>query len=278
MKVMKNSFGRLHLFEFHDKYWCPQIFRNMMQEILLYLEKKWDSYELSYPLVKKVCQLVGTNQIIELCAGGFDGTLQKKLEELNFPNKLTLTDLFPNISAWKKIAHDNNNVHYIENSIDAINFSEELFGVKIIYTGFHHFKPSLARQFLQNIINKKDSICSFEMTVPSFMGIFGTLMSPLATLVWRPKCTRSSKKRFFWTYIVPVFLVLQLFDGLVSIMRTYRPKHAYKLINNLRNSNSYIWHVGFLSNSVIDKEESLIVPKKPINSSIIYLLGYPKTC
>jgi hypothetical protein len=68
--------------------------------------------------------------------------------------------------------------------------------------------------------------------------------------------------RLFWTYVIPIVPFVVLFDGVVSCLRTYRPRELREIIGKLTGSE-YEWKVG----EYLGMQNSM---------SITYLIGYPR--
>jgi hypothetical protein len=49
--------------------------------------------------------------------------------------------------------------------------------------------------------------------------------------------------RLFWTYLIPIVPFVVWFDGVVSCLRTYRPRELWEIVGKL-TGNEYVWQVG----------------------------------
>jgi len=142
--------------------------------------------------------------------------------------------------------------------VDAMNVPPELKGFRTMFTSFHHFSPDEARAILQNAVDAGEGVGIFEITrrAPTTIGLI--LAWDIMLLVCTPWIRPFRWPRFVWTYLVPIIPLVLLFDGVVSCLRTYRPKELREMVDKLTASD-YVWEIG----------ENL-TGKAPIT----YLIGY----
>ena len=60
---------RLHLFEVMDQSWFPEVFRNLMTELLVAAGDRAGFDELMMPLLKRLLERTHASQIVDLCSG-----------------------------------------------------------------------------------------------------------------------------------------------------------------------------------------------------------------
>ena len=255
--------GRIHLFEFEDLKWFPTFLRNYGTDFLQFLSNKTKMYKSIIPIIKKGLEKSGTNQIIDLGSGGGGGLIWLNSElKKDIPDmKITLTDYYPNISAFKFTKKQAENFEYIEKSVDARNVPAELTGLRTQFLSLHHFRPDDAKQILQNAITSNSSIAIFEAQERSIKSILAMLFSPISVLFTTPFIQPFNLGRIFFTYLIPIVPLFVLWDGVVSSLRTYSVKEMNELVSKLDGTENYNWEIG--------KEKS-----GP--SVIIYLLGTKK--
>src|SRR5215831_8747904 len=97
---------RLHLFEFEDLPWFPNVIRVGGTDYLRYLLIVTEVYKPCIKLLNDVLKEIGETKIVDLCSGG-GGYIEQVCRELEMisPEKIaiTLTDKFPNIDAYKHL-------------------------------------------------------------------------------------------------------------------------------------------------------------------------------
>ena len=234
--------NRIHLFEFEDQKWFPSFLRNYGTDFLQFLSNKSKMFKLVIPILEKALVKSNTNQIIDLGSGGLlwiNSELKKKIPNL----KITLTDYYPNISAFKFTKVQSDNFEYIKESIDARNVPLELKGFRTQFLSFHHFKQSEAKLILQNAIASNVPIAIFEAQERSLKSILGMIFSPLTVLFVTPFIKPFEIGRIVFTYLIPIVPLFVLWDEIVSCLRTYSIKEIKELIEDTENYDYYDWEI-----------------------------------
>lgn len=254
---------RVHLFEWEDLKWFPDFLRNYGTDFLQYISHKTKMYKNITPILNKAIKDSNTNQIIDLGSGGGGGLLwiNKELQEKQSDLKITLTDYYPNISAFEHIKKNTPNVNYVKTAVDARNVPKELKGLRTQFLSFHHFKPEDAKKILQNAVDTGNSIAVFEAQERSLTSILTLLFIPIPVLLSTPFIRPLSIGRFIFTYLIPIVPLFILWDGIVSSFRTYSIKEMKELVSQLNNSSDYNWKIGRI---------------KSFPRSLLYLIGTKK--
>jgi hypothetical protein len=255
---------RRQLFEFDELGWYPTLFRDAITDALRFFSTRLNIYGPAIPLLKGVMEGLGCREIVDLGSGG-SGPIQliqgRLKDKENYPVKVTLTDLFPNIEAFKKAgAESRGSIDHIETPVDATDVPEYLTGFRTMFASFHHFKPEKARMILQDAWRKRVGIGVFEFTNRSPAMFVVMLFSPILILLVTPFIRPISWKKLFWTYLVPLIPLTGLWDGIVSYLRTYSPGELEELVKELE-SDDYVWEIGQVHGIGLHK--------------ITYLFGYP---
>lgn len=237
--------GRIHLFEFEDQKWFPSFLRNYITDFLQFLSNKTKMYKPIIPIIEKGLRKSNTNQIIDLGSGGGGGLVWLNSElKKNIPDlKILLTDLYPNIPAFKLTKRKADNFEYIENPVDARKVPAELNGLRTQFLSLHHFRKNDAIQILQNAIDNNNSIAIFEAQERSIPSILAMMFSPISVLLTTPFIRPFKPGRIIFTYLIPVVPILVLWDGIVSSLRTYSIKEMNCLIENLKGTENYDWEI-----------------------------------
>lgn len=256
---------RLHLFEFEDQSWFPKIFRDLTTDYLRHSAARSEGnlYEHILPVLKKGLAKSHTEQIVDLASGG-GGALISLNDQLkkNYPGlKVLLTDLYPNLDAFRRIRQSSSNIDYISSSVDAANVPSHLKGLRTQFLSFHHFKPRDARRILQNALDSGCAIMIVEDQDRSLSSFLCELYAPVGLLLTAPVIKPFKLSRLIFTYLLPIIPLTLLWDGIVSCLRTYSLKEMDTLINRLDNKDAFHWESGRV---------------KPGMRPLIYLLGTPK--
>ena len=259
---------RIHLFEFTDLPWYPQIFRRIQTDYLQFVATLGAGHKNLIPLFKKAMQQAGTTEIVDLCSGGTGPwrRLQEQFKQAGLFVSIKLTDKYPNpeaVQKWAEAARQG--IEYLAEPVDAMKVPPHLKGMRTLFEGFHHFKPEQAKSILQDAVEKKVAIGIFEASLKPPLGLLLLLLAPLMTLVSyllvTPFITPRTLPRFFWTYLVPIVPLVTCWDGVISLLRVYSLQDLKELTDPLQ-CKDYIWETGQASTGT-----PLFV--------FTYLLGYP---
>lgn len=259
---------RIHLFEFTDQPWYPQVFRHIQTDYLQFVTTRGAGHQNLVPLFEKALQQAGTRKIVDLCSGGTGPWVQlrEQLEQAGLRVKVKLTDKYPSPEAMQKWSRaSQEGIEYLPQAVDAMNVPIHLKGMRTMFEGFHHFKPRQARLILQDAYDQGVAIGIFEASLKPPQGPVIFILSPLMTLLGylfaTPFIKPHSWSRFLWTYLLPIVPLATCWDGLVSFLRVYSQSELKELIEPLERED-YRWEIGQASTGT-----PLFV--------FTYLLGYP---
>jgi len=256
--------GRIHLFEFEDQSWFPDAIRRGITDYLQYAANRIDLYKSLLPVIRKGISKSRDGRIIDLCSGGGGGILSIycHLKEENSQLFITLTDKYPNLAAFNAIADKTSgHVDYVAEPVDAVQVPDHLKGMRTMLVAFHHFRPAQARGILENAAASGAVIGVFEATERSVINLIAMLFTPLVVMIAMPFVRPFSLRRIALTYLIPAIPLCTLWDGLVSVLRTYSIPEMEALTRSI-TVTGYHWETG------------RIIGRKGPN--IIYLLGYPE--
>lgn len=254
---------RIHAFEFGDFTWFPKKFRDYSTDYLQYASDTLDIYECIIPIIKKGIESSGNHTVVDTGSGGgggfvkIAGRLKKSFPDL----KIILSDYYPNLDAFKKTkAKQPDTFEYVESSVNAMDVPPDLKGFRTQFLSMHHFKPTDAKAILQNAIDHNQAIGIFEAHQRDTGNIVRMLFSPLAVLLMTPFIKPFKFDRIIFTYLIPVLPLVALWDGVISVLRTYTVTELKQMIIELRNHQRFNWEVDIA---------------KGKRNEILYLLGIP---
>lgn len=254
---------RIHLFEFEDQPWFPKIIRDYMTDFLQFAAKVFDIYKGITDIIVRGVKASGENQIIDMGAGGGGGWIKLAVQvQREIPDiKITLTDFYPNVEAFEKMKANNKAIDFLSTPVDARAVDPKLRGLRTQFISLHHFRPADAQKILQNAVDAKSPIAIFEAQERSIPNFISMIIAPINVLVMTPFIRPFKLGRIIFTYLIPIVPLITLWDGLVSVLRTYSPKELNGLISQLENGDSFDWEIERVKSG----------PAK-----ILYLLGTPK--
>jgi hypothetical protein len=263
---------RVQFIELHEQPWLPSSLRDEITDALQFALNISKAYAPIAALLQDVLDSTESSSVVDMCSGGggpwleLSRQLQSQKLRGDAPglriSHIWLTDKYPNLRALENAGAASENMTYYPSPVDAMKVPSELKGFRTMFTSFHHFSPEEARAILQNAIDAGEGIGIFEITrrAPLTVGLmFPWALMPLACTPWiRP----FRWSRLLWTYVIPIIPMVFLFDGVVSCLRTYRPRELREIVDKLTTSE-YQWEIG--------EHSSRRVP-------VTYLIGYPRAC
>jgi hypothetical protein len=255
---------RLHLFEWEDQPWFPAFLRTPMTSYLA------ASYGITpFPQcwadhLSKLMSREVMNDIIDLGSGS-GGPVERVVHELRkhgFSTRVTLTDLYPNVSGFEAGVSQASSIRYWPEPVNASRVPATFSGIRTMFASFHHFPPNVARGILRDAFEQRRPICIFEATSRTPAAIVSTLLIPVLVLALTPWVRPLSWVQILFTYLVPILPLLIFWDGLVSQIRTYSAPELEDFTRDIQ-SPSYRWEIGLIE-----------IPRMPVG--VPYLIGCPK--
>lgn len=241
--------SRLHLFEWEDQSWFPEVFRNFITDHLVFHMRRL--YVPIIPMLSDKMRQTGYANIVDLCSGGggpLPAIAPKLAAELDVKVDVTLTDLFPNLEAFKRAqAESNGLINFRSESISALECPAELTGFRTIFTALHHFQPPEFKRILTDAASKGVPIGVFEFTERNLLNATITpIAALLSSFLITPFLGGMTLGRFTFTYIIPLAPVFFIWDGFVSSLRTYSPKELDDITREI-DYPAYKWESGKIS-------------------------------
>ena len=238
---------RLHLFEFGDQPWFPQVLRDAetayiatSYRLLPVLPRRWAER------ITTVLQTGEPSEILDLCSGS-GGAMPLIIDELvkrGYDARARLTDLYPNP---KSASHPR--IAWLAEPVDATRVSAKLAGARTMFSAFHHFRPDAARTILKDAFDHRRAICIFE-SGPGFKLGPGMLLVaamvvlvPVNVLALMPFARPFRWAYLLFTYLLPLMPLIVLWDAIVSNLRIYSPEHMKELTEDVQ-SPGYAWEIG----------------------------------
>lgn len=257
---------RVQLFELHEQPWFPLSLRDEITDALQFGLNSLRAYAPIAPLLQSALRSTRTFSVIDMCSGG-GGPWSNLARSLHGDGGASfcvlLTDKYPNLAAFENIkAASGNRIDFRSDPVDASKIPADLKGFRTMFSSFHHFAPEEARAVLQNAVDAGQGVGVFEITRRSPSTIFLMPLWALMPFVFTPWIRPFRWSRLFWTYVVPIIPLVLLFDGVVSCLRTYRPKEICEIVATLRVAG-YEWQIG---------DDACGRAGMPVT----YLIGYPQ--
>jgi hypothetical protein len=256
---------RIHAFEFGDLRWFPKNLRNYATDFLQFGANTFDMYRPVIPILKKGIESAGNNTIVDIASGGGGGLLRiaGHLKKENPSLKIILSDFYPNIEAFQRTwAKAPETFEFIKEPVDAMSVPSSLKGLRTQFLSFHHFKPEQAKAILQHSIDHQQPIAIFEGQQRNTKSMIRMLLSPLSVLLTTPFIRPFKIDRIIFTYLIPVLPLFILWDGVISVLRTYTIEELNLMILQLNGHYQFTWEVGIARGTPVDVGYLLGLPRK----------------
>lgn len=256
---------RWHLFELEDQTWFPHAVRQGMMDVLRCMITGLGIYRPIVPLLLKALQQQQQTHLVDLCAGAGGGILQvwQALEtQSDQAFSITLTDKFPNIDAYQFLtAQSMGAISFEAAPVDATAVPPHLTGFRTVFSAFHHFKPAMAQAILADAVQQNQGIGIFEGAGKKWYELLLVwLVLPWVIFCITPFIRPFKWSRLFFTYLFPLIPLGTIWDGTVSILRLYTPRHLQQMVSAV-NAPHYTWQVGRA--------------KHWSGTGVLYLIGFP---
>ena len=201
---------------------------------------------MSFPLFARF--LEGQRSVLDLASGSgrhIDQFLDWcNREGVECRTDFQLSDIHPSDAhAEKAVKHGERNLEYLAYSVDATSIPRQhRGGVRSMFQAFHHLRPHQARQCLADAVEYSDGVFIFEpqlrTTAALLSNILGIPFGILAGFFGRP----FPLLRLFFSTLVPIIPVLFVFDGVMSVLRSYSANEVSGLIESLPD-NDFEWQI-----------------------------------
>jgi len=241
--------------EIMDAEWCPAVLRRFQQDSL---HGGWKiTFDGPLPplggsdfvdLLTTAYSKSHSTQILELASGGggpspiLAAMMEKKLRTTD-PNaqvRVRMSDLFPNVEGWERIAKNNTRISFVKEPVDALKvpkkYSEGSF--RLIVGAFHHFPPELAQDLISDAVRAKTGIAIVD-------GTSSLLVSFLLPIngVFHHFLQLYSDFSVLNLFLFPVFLAAHIHDGFVSSLRMYGRIEMEEMCKKADPKGEFEWSI-----------------------------------
>lgn len=227
----------MRLFEFGDMKWTPDWYHLYMRRYLVFYYRLFRYFRLWTPAISRFFESTGARSYLECCSGSgkvLELVISDLPEALLDGKSFILSDLnlLPEFVGQVNSIPDSK-IRYYELPVDATRIPENLNYPRIFINSFHHFSPDDARQIIQSSIQSGQGLLILEYVRHSVLGYLSMLTGSSLILATLPFVVmpRHLPLMALFTYILPVFPLMFLWDGIVSCMRTYSPVEITRIIS-----------------------------------------------
>ena len=197
--------------------------------------------------------LANKKEVLEVCSGGggpIDTILTSAKKEKNgLLPIITLSDLNPDFHAFQKIQNKHpDHIKYINTPVDATETDGLNAELISLCSSFHHLPPALAKKVLNNAYKNSNGIFIREVLSRNPLNALSSLFNLLPLMLAPFFAGRISFFKILISTIIPIIPLMIIFDGIVSVFRTYTTDEIFQLMPNEMQKN---WHWVEGSNNVL---------------------------
>lgn len=216
---------RLRLFEFEDQVWFPKVLRDYQTGYIGFLAGRANLYE-EVPLM---LENMGARNVVDIASGAGTPAITATESLRQRGGSLILSDKFPNALTIASIAHCAN-VKYLSTPLDALSDPFPAGDTYTFFNAFHHFTDDEQLAILHKAKANGASIVVFEPLERNLLTLLKVLASTtLGPLLLSPVIRPFTWSRMLFTYLIPVGIIVTLWDGMVSVMRSFSERDCYRL-------------------------------------------------
>jgi hypothetical protein len=202
-----------------------------------------------------------TQQFVDLCSGNGGPWLHLAREieqETGQSVSVVLTDRFPSHEARRRSVLVGG-LRYLDDPLDARCVPGHLQGVRTLFNGLHHFRPEDAKSVLRDAVANEQPIAVFEVLQRNMLTLVQAFLLPISVFVLTPLVRPLTWWRLLLTYVIPIAPLVLLWDGVVSVLRCYRPEELRAMADDC-DGTPYHWEAGSYWHRT---------------APVTYMIGYP---
>jgi hypothetical protein len=252
---------RLQLFEILDQPWCPPAVRHGATDYLEAITSRGNVYRSIQAEFFRAIMNCGAERVIDLCSGGGGPWLSPEWRAAlvkHAPLTVLLTDKFPSDVLSARLGGDPS-LSCANFAVDAASVPQSLTGFRTIFSSFHHFPDTIAREVLADAVRCGEGFAMAEVTSRTLRALATMLLMPIFDWILTPGMRPFRWSRLLFTYLVPVIPLVVLWDGLVSCLRTRTPEELLILTSGFPQ---FDWRAGYAQGGWLPPVYLIGVPKE----------------
>jgi hypothetical protein len=228
---------RLQLFEFNDHPGAPRALKDTVIESLSHALEWGRMLEgVVAPLTAFLAEC-GATEVLDLGAGA-GGPAKVLVRELlragHVPPRLVLTDLLPQPEAWAALkALHPGVIDFVDAPVDATHPPAELARgrARVVINTLHHFPPAIAQALLRDAVEAGAPVFIAEGLTRNPFRFASFAPAGLTALLLNPLLSpRDRLWKALLTWATPVAILVSIWDGSVSAMRTYTEADLRRMV------------------------------------------------
>ncbi len=233
----------MRLFEFGDLDVIPDYYHVYLRNYLTFFYKLFGYYKLWVPAFSEFIREVDSRKFMECCSGAGEALklVASELDKKEFEDiEFLLSDIKPHPEFVKKINQSNDlSFRYIDKAIDVTKIEDDFNYPKIFINSFHHLSVEQVEKIFKVNFDQGNEIIVMEYVRNTLMGYLSMLMGPIIVFLTLPFVVRLKHLPLMaiFTYLIPLFPLMMLWDGCVSCLHEYSEKKLTQIVRRLNYSN-----------------------------------------
>lgn len=216
-----------------------------MTDYLQFVSDRFGLFDRAAPVLADLLERSGQTTILDLGSGGGGPwrSLAARVGEQVPDVTVLLSDLYPNQTALEKTAAADPRVRMASEPVDATAVPDHIQGLRTQFLSMHHFRPKAAERILGDAVDQRMPVAVFEAQKRDLAHLVQFALSPIGVLLMTPFIRPLDPLRLVFTYLIPVVPVCVLWDGVVSVLRTYSPDEMLSIARRADPTGSFDWRV-----------------------------------
>lgn len=259
---------RFELWEFGDQPWFRGWWRETYLDCLnIGLRSGGQFRRLHRVFAAWAAQCPGAS-VLDLGSGGGGPirTMLRTAERNGFAlPRILLSDLFPSIEHYRELERrfGSERLSYVAEPVSALAVDRRDLRLRCICSTFHHFRPDQAAALVRDAVEHADGLFIAEPLQRDLRHVILVLLAgPLPYLLAPFTADRFGWRKLLLCTLLPIVPLLVMFDGLVSVLRTYAPEEIEAMIPPERRPDVTVTH-GTLSYMGIFAAQYTCIVRRP---------------
>lgn len=226
---------RHHLFEFGDQPWLRGWARECYLDCLNHGLRSGGQFRGVLDPLMRWAHDTDPEGILDLGSGGA-GPVETLLAEAQRRGivlpRIVLSDLFPSTAHYQALEHryGSSRIGFVDQPVSASVVLPGTPGRRMICSAFHHFKPDQAQAIVEDAARHASGLLIIEPLQRNWRHLFLVLLSgPFAYMGAPFGATRKTWSKFVFCTLLPVFPLMVMFDGCISVLRMYKPDEILQM-------------------------------------------------
>lgn len=218
---------RFHLAEFGDQAWLAGWWRDAYLDCLNHGLRVGGQFRQLHHVYARWAMRNGFGPVLDLGSGG-GGPIETMLEQARTDGSklplICLSDLHPSQKHFSELVQKfgTEQLAYQSIPVSACAPNGRGYALRSICATLHHFRPELVSQILHVALSESRSLLIVEPLQRNLRHLLLVLLSgPFAYMAAPFTARHWDWRKFLFTTILPIIPLLVMWDGLVSVLRTY---------------------------------------------------------